>query len=246
MNIKKSLNKFLIKLSFFNIIGVNVYAKLIKIKFLKPILSRLIYYKLSNDMESHYNAEGNQYLSKKIDAIGRSYWLSKKSLLWQLLNKENLTVVKKKILDSLTDILHHFPENLNYFEMGCGYPIYLHSNQLKDKIKNYYGYDPNEHLAKFFSLKNVFSTFPTKEKAEVIFIIGGVIKYLHEEEIEEFKELITKLESKIILVSHPLDIKILSERTNIDQISLDLISTKKIEEILKENKTYLISTNQII
>jgi len=245
MNIKESLYKILIKLSFFNIIGANVYAKLIKLKFLKPILSRLISYKIYHDMQS-YNAEGNQHKSKKIDATGHSYWLSKQSLLWQLWNKEYLTVEKKIILDRMKDILHHFPENLNYFEMGCGYPSYLHSNQLKDKLKNYYGYDPNEHLAKFFSLKGVFSTLPTKEKAEVIFILGGVIKYLYEEEIEKFKEVITKLESKIILVSHPLDIKILSERINIDQINLDLINTKKIEEILKGNKTYLINFNQII
>ena len=239
---KNLLHNIFIKLSFFNIISSSLYFKLIKIKFLKPILFRLIWYKLTNDM-NNFDSIGDKFTYKKIESIKKDYWLSKQSLLWHLWSKENITDKRKKLLENFEQTLHFFPKNLNYFETGCGYPLYLHSIKLQDKIKNYYGYDPNEYLPTFFSNKNIFTTYPSDEKAEVILIMGGVLKYLYKKELEKFVKVILKLKSKLIIVSHTLDTKILIEKINIDQISTDSLNIKKIDEILTGDKTYIINLN---
>ena len=236
---KKLLIGLFKKLQFFNIISVDLYFKLVEVKFIRPIVGKLIWLKVMYDLE-HTKLVRYPYQLTKSQAGTYNYWVTKKSLLLHLYTKEFVSPARKKILINLENILHFFPKNLNYFEIGCGYPTYLHSNKLKEKIKNYYGQDPNEYLVKFFSLKNVFSTFPTHGKAEVILIIGGVLEYLCKEELTQFLVVIKNLETKIILVTHPLDTQILNEMMTVKQLDLSSINSKKIEDILNKDKTYLI------
>jgi hypothetical protein len=237
---KKILVYLFKKLQFFNIISVDLYFKLIKIKFIIPIVRKLIYFKVMYDLE-HVKVVPNHYQLTKSQVGEYNYWVTKKSLLWHLYTKVFVSPSRKEILINLENIIHFFPKNLNYFELGCGYPTYLHSNKLKEKIKNYYGQDPNEYLVKFFSLTNVFSTYPTRGKAEVILRMGGVLKYLCKEELTQFLAIIKNLKTKIIVVTHPFDTKILNEMMTTKQLDLSSINSKKIEDILIKDKIYLIN-----
>ena len=121
--------------------------------------------------------------------------------------------------------------------------MYLKSEILKDKIKNYYGYDINPFINTFFSIKNVQSSLPITPKYDVILIIGGVLKYFREEELIRIFKVIEESEAKIILITHPEDFRIVSQMNlnanlytnNIEQINITSIleNNSKVKNILK-------------
>ena len=85
----------------------------------------------------------------------KNYWSEKISIKWQIYNKYFFTDNRLKNLNKLEIFLKKIPFDLRYFEIGCGYPLYLKSEYLKIKIKNYFGYDINPHISNFFSAENI-------------------------------------------------------------------------------------------
>lgn len=131
MNMKTLLISFSKKLKLFDIISIDLHFKLVEIKFIKPFIMKLIWFNVMYDLE-HIKVVPNRYQLSKKQVGTYNYWVTKKSLLWHLYTKKFVSTARKKIIHNLENILYFFPKNLNYFELGCGYPTYLQSNKLKE------------------------------------------------------------------------------------------------------------------
>ena len=169
LNMKKIITFFIKKIMVNIPISDLIFIKFLKIKILNPIIKIILAVKIEEDMQN--------ILSYK------NYWSEKISIKWQIYNKYFFSEERLKNLRKIEIIISLFSDNLRFFEIGCGYPLYLKSEILKDKIKNYYGYDINPFINTFFSIKNVQSSLPITPKYDVILIIGGVLKYFREEEL---------------------------------------------------------------
>ena len=113
-------------------------------------------------------------------------------------------------------------------EIGCGYPIYLKSKFLREKIKNYYGYDINPYISEFFNISNVYNSYPDDNNYDVLLFLSGVIKYFSEEQLNSLLIVISRLNLKKIIISHKLDYEIL--KSEIDKLNSQT-KINKIENI---------------
>ena len=165
---------------------------------------------------------------------GSNYWKSR-SAIYYFLYAKNLDLRNKeteKILNKLSNEVQSLDINTNYLEIGCGYPIYLKSKFLREKIKNYYGYDINPYISKFFNISNIYNSYPDDNNYDVLLFLSGVIKYFSEEQLNSLLMVISRLNLKKIIISHKLDYKIL--KSNIDKFNSrsEIAKIKNIEIII--------------
>ena len=123
-------------------------------------------------------------------------------------NNDQISNIINKLLYELKD----FDKDARYLDVGCGYPIYLRNQLLKEKIVNYYGYDINPHISKFFKLDNVYNSYPDQYAYDVVLILSGVVKYFSEKDLNFLFEILNKINPKKIIISHEEDYKIIKNK----------------------------------
>ena len=174
-----------------------------KISFKNQFTKKFLIYKINSD------------LSKiELNKQGLQYWKTRKALFYFIYAKNNniINTNTQKILNNLFTEIKNFNDETKYLEIGCGYPIYLKSPYLKEKIKHYYGYDINPYISAFFNINNIFNLYPNKEKYDVVLVLSGVIKYYLDEELNNFLEILNNVGAKKIIISHDLDYKIIKDK----------------------------------
>jgi len=196
---------------------------LIKIvRFNNKLFGHFVIYKINSDLNRiELNKQGSEYW-RTISAI--FYFIYTKNLNLKNTNTE-------KILNKLLNEIEHFNTGTRYLEIGCGYPIYLKNPFLREKIRNYYGYDLNPYIANFFSIKNIFNFYPENNEYDVILILSGVIKYFSDEELRKFLEIMNKMQPEKMIISHKVDYKIIKCRINQLNSNPKFHMLKKIELI---------------
>ena len=165
---------------------------------------------------------------------GSNYWKSR-SAIYYFLYAKNLDLKNtetEKILNKLSNELKSLDINTNYLEIGCGYPIYLKSKFLREKIKNYYGYDINPYISEFFNLRNIYNSYPDDNSYDVLLFLSEVIKYFSEEQLNSLLMLLSRLNLKKIIISHELDYKILKNKIDKFNSQNGIAKIKNIEIIL--------------
>ena len=220
---KKLLKFFLLKFINLNLIPINILIFLSNNYLGNKIVLIYISNKISLDM--------NKFQSH--------YWLKKESILYYIHNNQILFGKghQDKVLLRLVSITKQIPNFSNYLEIGCGYPMYIKNKILKKRMKNYYGYDLNPYIKKFFKINKVYNKMPKNYKTEVILLLSGVLTYFNKNEILEFFKYVSKNKPKIIIVTHPKDEKIiLNNLKNINKIHFKQIGFN----FLKKNKINLV------
>ena len=128
------------------------------------------------------------------------------------------------IINKLLYELKEFDKDTRYLDVGCGYPIYLRNQLLKEKIVNYYGYDINPHISKFFKLDNVYNSYPDQYDYDVVLILSGVVKYFSKKDLNFLFEILNKINPKKIFISHESDYKIIKNKfRNSSSIEITLL-----------------------
>lgn len=183
--------------------------------------------RFKNKLFGHFTVyKTNLELAKR----GSNYWKSQ-SAIYYFIYAKNLDLKNtntEKILNKLSNEIKFFDINTSYLEIGCGYPIYLKSKFLREKIKNYYGYDINPYISEFFNISNIYNSYPDDNNYDVLLFLSGVIKYFSEEQLKNLLMLISRLNLKKIIISHKLDYEIL--KSEIDKLNSQT-KINKIENI---------------
>ena len=187
--------------------------------------------RFKNKLFGHFTVyKTNLELAKR----GSNYWKSR-SAIYYFIYAKNLDLRNtetEKILNKLSNEVQSLDINTSYLEIGCGYPIYLKSKFLREKIKNYYGYDINPYISEFFNISNIYNSYPDDNSYDVLLFLSGVIKYFSEEQLNSLLMVIFRLNSKKIIISHELDYKILKNKIDKLNSQSEIVRIKNIEIIL--------------
>jgi len=187
--------------------------------------------RFKNKLFGHFTVyKTNLELAKR----GSNYWKSR-SAIYYFIYAKNLDLRNtetEKILNKLSNEVQSLDINTSYLEIGCGYPIYLKSKFLREKIKNYYGYDINPYISEFFNISNIYNSYPDDNSYDVLLFLSGVIKYFSEEQLNSLLMVIFRLNSKKIIISHELDYKILKSKIDKLNSQSEIVRIKNIEIIL--------------
>jgi len=204
-------------------------------KILDLILPDEIIFKVLNRFKNKIFFYFNVYKTNlELAKRGSNYWKSR-SAIYYFIYAKNLDLrntktakEKNKILNGLSNEVQSLNINTSYLEIGCGYPIYLKSKFLREKIKNYYGYDINPYISEFFNISNIYNSYPDDNNYDVLLFLSGVIKYFSQEQLKNLLMLISRLNLKKIIISHKLDYEIL--KSEIDKLNSQT-KINKIENI---------------
>lgn len=192
------------------------------VRFNNKLFGHFVIYKINSDLKRiELKKQGSEYWRTKSAIF---YFIYTKNLNLKNTNTEN-------ILNKLLNEIKDFNIGTRYLEIGCGYPIYLKNPFLREKIKNYYGYDLNPYISNFFNIKNIFNFYPENNEYDVILILSGVIRYFSDEELRKFLEIMNKMQPKKMIISHKDDYKIIKYKINQLNSNPKFHMLKKIELI---------------